>query len=93
MLNGLRLKYCPKRSHFSYKGMMMRNMLVVMDHNENVGREQAKTLKGKSYQISSMNQVHRNLSIRFHPYVSVLLIIFYEVFDAMDLILFICHMD
>ncbi len=44
--NSVRLKYCPKRCHFSYKGMVVRNMLAVMDHNENTGRMKATTQAG-----------------------------------------------
>ena len=35
------LKYCPKRQHFSYKGMIARTQLAVLDHNHNTGRQQS----------------------------------------------------
>ncbi len=41
MHNSVRLKYAPKRSHFTHAGMVARNMLAVIDHNENVCREAA----------------------------------------------------
>ena len=40
------LKYCEKRSHFSYEGMLARTKLAALDHNHNLGRIQAKTLSG-----------------------------------------------
>jgi len=47
--NGTRLKYSPKRCHFTYKGMVVRNMLATLDHNENARREQAVTAQGMIY--------------------------------------------
>ena len=35
------LKYCPKRQHFSYKGMIARTQLAVLDHNHSTGRQQS----------------------------------------------------
>ena len=35
------LKYCPKREHFSYKGMVARTQLAAIDNNHNTGRKQA----------------------------------------------------
>ena len=35
------IQYCPKREHFSYKGMKARSQLAVIDKHENVGRKQA----------------------------------------------------
>lgn len=40
------LKYCPKREHFSRKGMIARNQLAAIDNNENVGRRQSIAQKG-----------------------------------------------
>lgn len=40
------LKYCPKREHFSYKGMKARLELASLDHNMNLGRGQATTASG-----------------------------------------------
>ena len=39
----LLLKYCPKRQHFSYKGMQARIELAILDHNYNIKRKQATT--------------------------------------------------
>jgi hypothetical protein len=39
-------KYCPKRQSFSYKGMVARTELAVLDHNFNLGRPQAKRSDG-----------------------------------------------
>ncbi|XP_071954979.1 uncharacterized protein [Antedon mediterranea] len=46
VFHGMLLKYCPKREHFSYEGMRARHQLAIMDHNENVGRQQATTEEG-----------------------------------------------
>ena len=35
------LKYCPKREHFSHKGMVAHAQLTALDHNANCGRKQA----------------------------------------------------
>ncbi|XP_063074114.1 uncharacterized protein LOC134464652 isoform X2 [Engraulis encrasicolus] len=40
------LKYVPKRLHFGYDSMRARTQLAIMDHNENVGRQQATTKEG-----------------------------------------------
>ncbi|CAG9760342.1 unnamed protein product [Ceutorhynchus assimilis] len=37
--HNIRLKYVPKRVHFSYNGMYIRSILAILDHNFNVGRE------------------------------------------------------
>lgn len=39
-------KYTPKRQHFSYKGMLVRTELAVLDHNNNLDRGQATTAQG-----------------------------------------------
>lgn len=39
--NGFMLKYCPKRNYFGHEGMVARTQLAALDHNANVGREQA----------------------------------------------------
>ena len=41
----LLLKYCPKRQHFSYKGMQACIELAIYDHNYNTKRKQTKTKK------------------------------------------------
>ena len=40
-------KYCPKRLHFSYEGMIARSQLAVLDFNSGVGLGQAETSQGK----------------------------------------------
>ena len=35
------LKYCPKREHFSFNGMVARTQLAAIDHNSNTERKQA----------------------------------------------------
>ena len=39
--HSMMLKYCPKRQHFSYKGMIARIQLAVLDHNHNTLRQQS----------------------------------------------------
>ncbi|XP_063045587.1 uncharacterized protein LOC134439608 [Engraulis encrasicolus] len=41
------LKYVPKRLHFGYDSMRARTQLAVLDHNKNVGRQQATTKDGE----------------------------------------------
>jgi hypothetical protein len=38
--HSLLLEYASKEIYFSYTGMVLRNILAVMDHNLNLGREQ-----------------------------------------------------
>ena len=46
-------KYCPKRLHFSYEGMIARSQLAVLDFNSGVNRSQAKTRNGElRYKLS-----------------------------------------
>lgn len=40
-------KYCPKRLHFSYEGMIARSQLAVLDFNSGVGLCHAETTTGK----------------------------------------------
>lgn len=44
--HNLMLKYCPKKTHFSYLGMLARTQLTILDHNHNLDREQSKTQDG-----------------------------------------------
>ena len=46
--HSLLLKYVSKRLHYSYKGMVARTQLAVIDHNSNTGRKQAIVTKGKN---------------------------------------------
>ena len=44
MYHGLMAKtYCQKVQHYSYHGMRARIQLAILDHNHNVGRDQAQT--------------------------------------------------
>lgn len=45
--HSLVLKYCPKREHFSYKGMVARTQLAALDSNNNTGRKQAVIKEGE----------------------------------------------
>ena len=40
------LKYCPKREHFSHKGMLAGAQLTALDHIANCGRKQAVVQSG-----------------------------------------------
>ena len=40
------LKYCPKRKHYHYPGMLARLQLAVLDHNNNLGRKPLRIKKG-----------------------------------------------
>ena len=42
--NSLRLKYCPKRTHFTKLGMEIRSMLAALDHNSNTGSKQRRVV-------------------------------------------------
>ena len=62
------LKYCPKREHFSYNGMVARTQLAALDNNANTIRHQAVVMSGekagkarymKSYRKSNKNWVVR----------------------------------
>ena len=47
MYHGLMAKkYCQKVHHYSYHGMRARTQLAILDHNHNVGRDQAQTKEG-----------------------------------------------
>uniref|UniRef100_A0A8C1ZPL9 Transposase n=1 Tax=Cyprinus carpio TaxID=7962 RepID=A0A8C1ZPL9_CYPCA len=47
VFHSLLLKYCPKRIHFQYTSVLARTQLAVLDHNENVQRQQARTKTAK----------------------------------------------
>lgn len=52
VFHSLLLKYAPKRKHFSYRGMVGRTQLAVIDHNINSNRKQATTKSGdQRYQL------------------------------------------
>ena len=45
--HSMMLKYCSKREHFSYKGMVARTQLAALDNNANTGRKQARIKEGE----------------------------------------------
>jgi hypothetical protein len=47
------LVYCPKRIVYLYKGMVLRNILAVLDNNNNLGR---KVIKKKLYYSKATKQ-------------------------------------
>ena len=44
--HSMMLKYCSKREHFSYQGMIARTQLAALDNNANTGRSQAQIQSG-----------------------------------------------
>ena len=53
-------KYCPKRQHFSYRGMVAQTQLAALDHNHNTERNQATTATGKEKRYKLVFQKPRN---------------------------------
>ena len=49
------LKYAPKRIHFSYKTMLARLRLAVLDHNSKIKQELTQT-KNKSRRIKTVQE-------------------------------------
>ena len=45
--HSMMLKYCSKREHFSYQGMVARTQLAALDNNANTGRNQAQVQVGE----------------------------------------------
>ena len=45
--HSMMLKYCSKREHFSYPGMVARTQLAALDNNANTGRSQAQVQSGE----------------------------------------------
>ena len=45
--HAMMLKYCSKREHFSYQGMVARTQLAALDNNANTGRNQARVQEGE----------------------------------------------
>ena len=39
--NSMMLKYCSRKEHFSYQGMVARTQLAALDNNANAGRNHA----------------------------------------------------
>ena len=50
-------KYCPKRQHFSYAGMVARSQLAILDHNSGAQSLQATTKKGDLQYKQSFSRV------------------------------------
>ena len=46
VFHSLMLKYCPKREHFSYQGMLARTQLAALDQNAHACRQQAVVSQG-----------------------------------------------
>lgn len=59
--HNVRLKYLPKKSHFSYNGMVLRGMLAILDHNLNLNRDICRT--GVRYSKSTKKYVVRNIRV------------------------------
>ena len=55
--HSMMLKYCPKRQHFSYKGMIARTQLAALDHNHNTGRKQSVANTGATKGMPRYNVV------------------------------------
>ena len=45
--HAMMLKYCSRREHFSYQGMVARTQLAALDNNANTGRNQARAQAGE----------------------------------------------
>lgn len=45
--HSMMLKYCSKREHFAYQGMVARTQLAALDNNANTGRNQAQVQAGE----------------------------------------------
>ena len=57
-------KYCPKRLHFSHKGMVARSQLAVLDFNAGTNRKQATTKKGKLQYKQSYSKVTQSWVVK-----------------------------
>ena len=69
VFHSMLLKYCPKRQHFKFDGMVARHTLAVLDHNHNVGRQQAITQEGDKrfnvvYSKAQKNWVHKSILVK-----------------------------
>ncbi|XP_035658144.1 uncharacterized protein LOC118403520 [Branchiostoma floridae] len=56
VFHSMLLKYAPKRQHYFFHGMKGRLQLAVLDHNENVLREQAKTLEDEARRSAAFSK-------------------------------------
>lgn len=56
--NSLRLKYCPKRTHFTPLGMEIRAILAALDNNNNTG---------KKLSVTFLNFLQNCFWIRINP--------------------------
>ena len=57
-------KYCPKRQHFSYRGMVARTQLAALDHNHNTGRNQATTATGEEKRYNWFSQSQETMGCK-----------------------------
>ena len=60
-------KYCPTRLDFSYKGMVAKSQLAVMDFNSGVNRKQATTITGDLRYKQSYSKVTQNWVVKKIP--------------------------
>lgn len=54
--HNLRLKYTPKRIHYTYQGMAIRSMLAILDHNNSVRFKEKNNKPGRDGQRFSKSQ-------------------------------------
>ena len=58
--HALRIKYAPKRIHYSWEGQVMRSELAIIDHNTSVDRSHAVTKDGrKRYKLTYSKATQR----------------------------------
>ena len=60
-------KYCPKRLHFSYKGMVARSQLAILDFNSGANRDQAVTNSGELRFKQSYSKVTKSWVVKKIP--------------------------
>ncbi|ROL46137.1 THAP domain-containing protein 4 [Anabarilius grahami] len=65
VFHSLLLKYCPKRIHFHCTSMLAHTQMAVLDHNENVNRQQARTNTGK-FAIQYINDCNVTFQYRYN---------------------------
>ena len=60
----LEVEYIPKRIQFSYRGMVAQTELATIDHNNNVGRDQATTRDREPKFSLKFRKAHKQWRIR-----------------------------
>ena len=58
--HSLMLKYCPRREHFSFRGMLARTQLAALDQNAHAGRQQAVASSGEHTGTRSASPSHKS---------------------------------